>query len=120
MTIAEVAPARGASSTHREHSANPRFPFRRMLEELHAMHTVLLTRIDGEDTTESDPDDELVLRIQSSSQHWLLGEIEDALRRLADSAYGVCEDCRADIPPRRLETIPYARRCVACQRRSVS
>ncbi len=119
MTIAEVAPARDASGARREHSATSRIRFRRVLEGLHAMHTVHLRRIDGDVTTDSDPDDELVLRAQSSSRHWLLGEIEDAIQRLAAGGFGVCEDCQVEIPSGRLETIPYARRCVTCQRTSV-
>ena len=65
----------------------------------------------------SDPDDEHVLRTQSFSRHGLF-EIEDALVRLDDGTYGVCEDCRTPIRSGRLETIPYARRCLSCQRTS--
>jgi RNA polymerase-binding transcription factor DksA len=77
-----------------------------------------VARIDGENLQESDADDELVVRTQSSSRHWLLGEIDGAIRRLAVGAYGQCEDCGAAIPRGRLKTIPYARRCVPCQRDS--
>jgi RNA polymerase-binding transcription factor DksA len=66
----------------------------------------------------SDAADELVVRTQSSSRHWLLGDIDGAIRRLAVGAYGQCEDCGAAIPRGRLKTIPYARRCVPCQRDS--
>lgn len=39
-----------------------------------------------------------------------------ALQRLADGTYGRCEDCEGAIPLARLEIVPYARRCAACQR----
>lgn len=42
-----------------------------------------------------------------------LGEIDAALARLADGAYGRCEVCGDDIPAERLEARPTARTCVA-------
>lgn len=46
-----------------------------------------------------------------------LQQIADALRRLAEDPdeFGVCESCGHDIPPRRLELMPYARLCAPCQ-----
>lgn len=116
MVTAGVVGGRRATSTRPDLAAE--FSARRLraLEELRKAHSVHVARIDGENLQESDPDDQLVVRTQSSSRHWLLGEIDGAIRRLADGTYGECEDCRAAIPRRRLETIPYARRCVTCQR----
>jgi RNA polymerase-binding transcription factor DksA len=39
-----------------------------------------------------------------------------ALRRLAEGSYGTCQRCTAEIPLPRLEILPHARFCVACQR----
>ena len=50
---------------------------------------------------------------QMQSRH--LDLIENALRRLADGSYGVCESCGQDIDPARLDVQPAARRCVPCQ-----
>ena len=44
-----------------------------------------------------------------------LEEIEQALARLSDGRYGICEDCRAEIPRARLFAQPTAIRCAACQ-----
>jgi DnaK suppressor protein len=44
-----------------------------------------------------------------------LGRIERALRRIEDANYGVCESCNKDIPIRRLEAVPDATLCIACQ-----
>jgi DnaK suppressor protein len=44
-----------------------------------------------------------------------MDEIEDALRRIADGTYGVCVACGGAIPFERLEIVPAADRCVACQ-----
>jgi RNA polymerase-binding transcription factor DksA len=38
-----------------------------------------------------------------------LGEIDDALRRIRDGTYGVCELSGKTIPRRRLDAIPWAR-----------
>lgn len=46
-----------------------------------------------------------------------LMQIDDALRRLGDDPedFGLCERCSEEIPPRRLELMPFARLCVDCQ-----
>lgn len=52
-----------------------------------------------------------------------LGEIEAALKRIADGTFGLCETCLAEgkskakaaIPKLRLRAIPYARNCIECQ-----
>lgn len=44
-----------------------------------------------------------------------LTEIEDALRRLREGHYGVCDRCAKAIGTKRLLALPYARLCLACQ-----
>ena len=44
-----------------------------------------------------------------------LNEIEDALRRIADGSYGVCDVCGNLIPKARLASFPFAKTCTACQ-----
>lgn len=44
-------------------------------------------------------------------------QIEDARKRMAEGAYGICEDCGKPIPEARLKAMPEATRCVECQRR---
>lgn len=44
-------------------------------------------------------------------------QVDRALDRIASGSYGLCEDCRQPIPPRRLEARPTATLCVACQGR---
>jgi DnaK suppressor protein len=48
-----------------------------------------------------------------------LARIDGALRRLAEHAedFGLCEDCEEEIPARRLQLMPWATRCAACQAR---
>ena len=44
-----------------------------------------------------------------------LTRIDEALRRLEEGRYGVCEDCGTEIPLQRLQAAPYAACCVPCQ-----
>lgn len=46
-----------------------------------------------------------------------LAEIADALERIDDGTYGYCVECGNPIDRGRLEALPQAARCVACQRR---
>jgi RNA polymerase-binding transcription factor len=43
-----------------------------------------------------------------------LEAVDEALARVADGTYGVCEVCGRSIAPERLEAIPWAATCVAC------
>jgi DnaK suppressor protein len=44
-----------------------------------------------------------------------LVDIDRALSRIDDGSYGMCAGCSSDIPPRRLEALPFATLCVSCQ-----
>lgn len=46
-----------------------------------------------------------------------VARIADARRRLTEDpdSFGLCEVCEDEIPPRRLELLPFVRRCVGCQ-----
>jgi len=44
-----------------------------------------------------------------------LSEIEEALQRVREGRYGVCDRCAKAIGSKRLEALPYARFCLACQ-----
>lgn len=41
--------------------------------------------------------------------------VEEALERTDSGDYGVCIDCGNAISSRRLEAIPWANRCIACE-----
>lgn len=57
----------------------------------------------------------LVAQLERSRER--LGEIDAAIARLGDGAYGRCETCGESIDPERLEVLPAARQCVHCARR---
>ena len=46
-----------------------------------------------------------------------LTDIDDALRRLDQGTYGICEECGKPIDEARLEAVPWARYCVVDQAR---
>lgn len=43
-----------------------------------------------------------------------LAQIEEALSRLDNNTYGICEDCEEPIPEKRLLINPYCQTCVFC------
>jgi DnaK suppressor protein len=45
-----------------------------------------------------------------------LASIENALERMREGQYGVCEGCSCSIPLARLNALPYATLCIECQR----
>jgi len=47
----------------------------------------------------------------------ILHEIDAALARIEDGTYGTCRVCGDEIPPERLEAVPYATLCVEDKRR---
>lgn len=48
----------------------------------------------------------------------LLADVREALRRLDDGTYGLCQSCGQAIDGARLEALPYASLCLSCQVRA--
>lgn len=42
-------------------------------------------------------------------------EVDEALKRINNGTYGICEDCGAEISEDRLEVMPTANLCIKCQ-----
>jgi DnaK suppressor protein len=64
----------------------------------------------GTDSNERDT----ALRVASGESNWLR-DVSEALARIENAAYGMCEGCGKEIPIKRLEVFPSARNCVTCQ-----
>ena len=47
----------------------------------------------------------------------LLEMVEEALRKIREGTYGICEGCGQQIDANRLRAIPYARLCIRCKER---
>ncbi len=41
--------------------------------------------------------------------------IDEALLRIKEDEYGICEECEEEIPLGRLKALPFARHCVKCK-----
>lgn len=59
---------------------------------------------------------ELVSSQLAESESRELAQIELALDKIRRGTYGECGGCGHDIPVARLEALPYATRCVQCER----
>ena len=60
-------------------------------------------------------DRELSMNIASSEQA-MLYQIDEALKRLDDDTFGLCQQCGKPITMSRLKALPYASLCINCQR----
>lgn len=47
-----------------------------------------------------------------------LAQIDDAIDRIEESTYGLCEECGVKIPKARLKVLPFAKYCVECQEKN--
>jgi len=63
-------------------------------------------------TLESDRNFELRIR---GRERKLLDKIEEALERIDNGTYGICEECGEDIGVKRLEARPVAKFCIDCK-----
>lgn len=58
---------------------------------------------------------EMNVNIASSEQE-ILYQIDDALKRIDDRTFGVCQQCNKAITMSRLKAVPYASLCIECAR----
>ena len=95
------------------------------LRELHS--AIEEKRADGiNDFEESEPDVyDLCVQSYSKEQLYslcerdrqLLSMVKDALMKMKQDSYGLCEECEEAINERRLEALPWVRLCINCQNR---
>jgi DnaK suppressor protein len=45
----------------------------------------------------------------------LFRQVQAALDRIEDGSYGICLSCEDEIPPQRLEAVPWTSYCIQCQ-----
>lgn len=58
---------------------------------------------------------EIDYSLEENSEN-VLSAIEEALQRIDNGTFGTCVRCGKPIAEERLEAIPYATRCIDCQR----
>jgi RNA polymerase-binding protein DksA len=61
-------------------------------------------------------DREFSLELASNDRE-ILYELDDALKKIEEGTFGICEECRALITKTRLKAVPSARLCVKCQKK---
>jgi len=59
-------------------------------------------------------DREFSLGLASSGREMLYG-LDDALKKIEEGTFGICEECKALIAKSRLKAVPWATYCVKCQ-----
>ncbi len=72
---------------------------------------------EGRDTYDlaSDERDREINFILNDREREKLHAIDEALERIKDKAYGICESCEGEIQLGRLKVLPFTRLCVKCQ-----
>ena len=51
----------------------------------------------------------------SNNERIILSAVEDAISRIEEGEFGVCEECGEKINKKRLDAVPWARFCLNCQ-----
>jgi DnaK suppressor protein len=74
---------------------------------------------DFADQANADAEPDLHIRLRQSDIH-LLRAIENALRRIAQDRFGVCEMCDSPISKARLEALPWTPLCFDCMEQEQS
>ena len=57
--------------------------------------------------------EEVVEKLEESTRIEL-SQINEALSRIENNEYGICEECDGPIRPERLEALPFTNRCFSC------
>lgn len=92
---------------------------RGLTEQINDDRAAAIDSIDGDakdvvDKSQQDVNQELALQLGERASK-MISEIDQALQRIDDGAYGTCERCEKNIDERRLEAVPTARYDAACQ-----
>jgi len=75
-----------------------------------------LTKGDSSDLAADSLDSDTTLQIAESGSSEI-AQIDEALRKIEEGTYGICESCGGEIPWARLQAAPYATMCVECKRK---
>jgi DnaK suppressor protein len=74
------------------------------------------TALDNGDWSIVDLSEDISLR-QLGTHRETLFKIDEALRKLYEGTYGICEDCGDEISNERMKVLPFASYCIDCQER---
>ena len=51
----------------------------------------------------------------SEQERSQLSKVNEAIQKLEDGRYGICDECGDRIPVKRLKVVPFAKFCVTCK-----
>ncbi|MEO7674068.1 MAG: TraR/DksA family transcriptional regulator [Pyrinomonadaceae bacterium] len=95
----------------------------RLLDE----RMLLIEKLKGNDLSvdDSETPDPVDLAVRNYSKNVMLAVsenesrqltlVDEALLRVEDEEYGICQNCEKDITAKRLAALPWARYCLSCQ-----
>jgi DnaK suppressor protein len=69
---------------------------------------------DFADQSSFESDRNFLLRLRDRERR-LLAKIDDALQRIEDDTFGICEECSKDIGIKRLKARPVVTLCIECK-----
>jgi DnaK suppressor protein len=69
---------------------------------------------DAYDLASDERDREITFILNDREREKLLA-VDDALQRIKEKTYGICESCEGEIQLGRLKVLPFTRLCVRCQ-----
>lgn len=96
-------------------------------EKLLAERELLIQKLKGNDLSvdDSETPDPVDLAVRNYSKNVMLAVsenesrqlilIDEALLRIEEDEYGLCQNCEKDINQKRLAALPWARFCLDCQ-----
>lgn len=96
-------------------------------EKLIAERDLLIEKLKDNDLSvdDSETPDPVDLAVRNYSKNVMLAVseneskqlmlVDEALLRIEDDEYGLCQNCENEINPKRLAAIPWARYCLNCQ-----
>jgi DnaK suppressor protein len=59
------------------------------------------------------------IALASLSRNWkTASQVAQALSRIEDGSFGICQDCEEEINERRLKALPWAKLCIRCQEKA--
>jgi DnaK suppressor protein len=92
---------------------------RELVSDIHVQ--TKLIAINGSEADPIDHIQSMNIREETATQlgrrSLVLAEINRSLDAIREGIYGLCVDCEEPISLKRLETIPWASRCIGCQQR---
>ncbi len=75
-------------------------------------NSAALADVNDQATLESERSFELRIK---DRERKLIGKVQDALRKMADGSYGICESCGEPISVKRLQARPVTTYCINCK-----